>query len=103
MVAAVRTVVRDIDPDLPLYGITTLREQVVGTIAEERQSAAILGAFSLMALLLSAVGLFGVLAKRSLLRSVRRRRPMRGRPPPYRASPRLGHNSGRDRTILPSN
>ncbi len=62
MAAAVRTVVRDIDADLPLFGVTTMREQIASTIVEERQSAAIMGVFSLLALLLSAVGLFGVLA-----------------------------------------
>lgn len=69
MAAMVRTVVRDIDADLPLFGVTTMEEQVAGTIAEERQSAAILGAFSVLALLLSAVGLFGVLAYSVNLRS----------------------------------
>ncbi len=62
MLAAARTVVHELDPDLPLFGITTLREQMLATFAEERQSAVMLGAFSALALLLSSLGLFGVLA-----------------------------------------
>jgi len=61
-VAAMRAVVRDLEPALPLFDVATMSDHVTATFAEERQSAAVVGAFSGLALLLSAVGLFGVLA-----------------------------------------
>jgi predicted permease len=62
MAPAVRAVVRAIDPELPVFDLVSMRQLVAGTIIRERQSAAILIAFSVIALALSAIGLFGVLA-----------------------------------------
>ncbi|MGD8816433.1 MAG: ADOP family duplicated permease [Acidobacteriota bacterium] len=61
-VAAMRAVVRDLEPRLPLFDVATMSDHVAATFREERQSAVVVGSFSLLALLLSAVGLFGVLA-----------------------------------------
>ncbi len=51
-----------VDPAVAMYDIRTL-EQVVGqSLAEERFSTALLGAFALTALLLAIIGLYGIVA-----------------------------------------
>jgi predicted permease len=58
----VRDALRAIDATLPLAGITTLDEQVNESLAGERILATLGSAFGLLALLLAAVGVYGVLA-----------------------------------------
>ena len=59
---AVRTLVRGIDADLPLYDIQTMESVVADSIAPVRFSAILLGAFAAVALLLAAAGLYGVIS-----------------------------------------
>ncbi|NDQ55959.1 MAG: ABC transporter permease [Acidipila sp.] len=59
---AVRTLVRGIDADLPLYDIQTMESVVADSIAPDRFSAILLGAFAAVALLLAAAGLYGVIS-----------------------------------------
>lgn len=59
---AVREAVRAVNPDVPLVRLTTLPEVLSGTMAQERLGAIVIGASGLLALLLAAVGLYGVLA-----------------------------------------
>jgi hypothetical protein len=61
-VDAVRAQLRAIDATLPLSGVTTLEEQIAGSLASERILATIGSAFGVLALLLAAVGIYGVLA-----------------------------------------
>jgi predicted permease len=61
-VAAVRGAVREVDANLPLKDIKTQVEQADETLAMERLFAKLLSLFGLLALLLAAVGLYGVLA-----------------------------------------
>jgi ABC-type antimicrobial peptide transport system permease subunit len=62
MSAIFRKTVREIDPELPVTGITTL-EQLIDDSLLMRKSPTLLAAiFSGIALLLSAVGTYGVLA-----------------------------------------
>ena len=59
------TVVREIhavDPDVVIYGIRTMQERLHDSLARQRFSSTMLGAFSLFALLLAAVGLYGVMS-----------------------------------------
>jgi ABC-type antimicrobial peptide transport system permease subunit len=50
------------DPDLPLYDIKTMDEYLSATLATPRFQAMLLEAFAGLALLLTAVGLYGVIS-----------------------------------------
>ena len=57
-----RSVVRQIDPDLPLVNVRTQDEQVAADLVEERVFVALTAGFGMLALLLAAVGIYGVMA-----------------------------------------
>jgi putative ABC transport system permease protein len=67
--AAVRDQIRALDPALPVTSILTLKEVVDTSTGPQRFNAVLLGSFALLALLLAALGVGGVLAT-----SVSRRR-----------------------------
>jgi putative ABC transport system permease protein len=54
--------VRAVDPDQPTYGIRTMEEIVRVATASRRFSTQLLGAFAMLALVLAAVGIYGVMA-----------------------------------------
>ncbi|PYT34122.1 MAG: ABC transporter permease [Acidobacteria bacterium] len=54
--------VQAVDPDVPLYDVKTMREVLDGSLASRRFNMALLALFAAMAVLLAAVGLYGVLA-----------------------------------------
>jgi len=58
----VRKVIHGIDPLQPVAQVRTMDEIVRETFARQRFSALLLGGFSLVSLLLAAVGIYGVLA-----------------------------------------
>jgi len=60
--AAVQKHVWTVDKDLPLYNSTTLSNLVAESIAQRRFTALLLATFALIALLLAAIGLFGVIS-----------------------------------------
>jgi putative ABC transport system permease protein len=62
LAAAVRGVVRGIDKDQPVQRVAMMQELIADSTAEPRFQARLLGAFSLLALILAAVGIYGVLA-----------------------------------------
>ena len=62
MLAEVRNEVQALDATLPVYNLRTLAEQKDGSLYAERLAAALLTIFGLLALLLAAVGLYGVLS-----------------------------------------
>jgi predicted permease len=59
---AIRQVVRNADPQLPILGFRTVDEQVTRSLNTERMLAALSGSFGALALLLSLIGLYGVMS-----------------------------------------
>jgi len=59
---AVERQVWSVDKDLPVYQSTTLTALVSESIAERRFTVLLLGTFAVLALLLAAIGLFGVVS-----------------------------------------
>ena len=62
LVPALRRSIAELDPDLPLANVTTLEERKAASLARPRVNAAVLGGFALAALVLAAVGIYGVVA-----------------------------------------
>ena len=60
--AAARAAVREIDPDLPLFELSTLQRRFEESAARPRLYTALLAAFASVAVLLAAVGLYGVVS-----------------------------------------
>jgi putative ABC transport system permease protein len=58
----VRARLREIDPDLPAGDVTTLDAVLGQAVAQPRFRAALIGAFAALALVLAAVGLFGLIS-----------------------------------------
>lgn len=62
LVGEVRNVMHRLDPQLAISDVRTMDDIVAGSVREQRLSAVLIGGFSLGALLLAAMGLFGVVA-----------------------------------------
>jgi putative ABC transport system permease protein len=62
LLASVRREVQSLDPTLPLYNLSTLAVQKDGSLFTERIAAALLTLFALLALLVTVVGIYGVLS-----------------------------------------
>jgi predicted permease len=62
LTSAVRNVVSSMDSDLPVYDIKTMDEYLSATLATPRFNAMLLQAFAGLALLLTAIGLYGVVS-----------------------------------------
>jgi predicted permease len=59
---SIRTIVLAADPQLPILGFRTLDDQVNRSLNMERMLAAVSGGFGVLALLLSLIGLYGVMS-----------------------------------------
>jgi putative ABC transport system permease protein len=59
---AVRHEVQAVDPGIPVFGLRTMDEIVAQYLAERRFALDLLGAFGAGALLLAAIGIYGVMA-----------------------------------------
>jgi putative ABC transport system permease protein len=54
--------VNSVDPDLPLAGVKTMDEQISEVLAIDRFGTLVFSSFALLALLLAAIGIYGVMA-----------------------------------------
>lgn len=59
---AVRTVVNELDRNLPLFDVATMDTLLAREVAAQKFNAALLSAFAVFALLLAALGIYGVMA-----------------------------------------
>ena len=62
LVSAARDAIRSIDPDEPMANITTMQALVSASYARSRFTMIVLGMFAGVALVLAAVGIYGVVA-----------------------------------------
>jgi putative ABC transport system permease protein len=62
LVAPVRGVVQAMDANAPVFSVVTAEEYVSGSVAPTRFDLTLLGAFAAVALVLTAVGLYGVIS-----------------------------------------
>ena len=65
----VRNAVHEVDPDLPIAGFVTLTTLVDTSMSADRLSMLLLAAFGILALLLAAIGMYGVISYAVLLRT----------------------------------
>ena len=62
MIETVRAAMRQVDPELPLTGMTTQTDQIEGRVEQERLFALAYSLFGGLALLLACIGLFGLMS-----------------------------------------
>jgi predicted permease len=62
LVPAVRQIVRSIDPEQPISDVRTMEDVLAGDTASRRAQLHVLGALAAVAVLLSGVGIYGLLA-----------------------------------------
>ena len=58
----IRRTVRDLDPNLPVFQMKTLQRQLENSLVTERLVSTLASAFGMLATLLAAIGLYGVMA-----------------------------------------
>jgi putative ABC transport system permease protein len=61
MMATVQAAARQVDKDAPVYGVTTLEDRLNQFNAQRQFQTSLLAAFALVALLLAAVGIYGLI------------------------------------------
>ena len=62
LVSGVRSAVRSVDIDQPVFGVQTLDEAQAATRASQRLAAMLIGGFAVVGLLLATIGISGIVA-----------------------------------------
>jgi putative ABC transport system permease protein len=62
LAAPLRAIIRELDHEVPVYSVQTMEERVANSVGRERFYATLIAIFAAVALVLSAVGLYGVIA-----------------------------------------
>ncbi|HEY6403392.1 MAG TPA: FtsX-like permease family protein, partial [Blastocatellia bacterium] len=62
LVSAVRAAIQSVDKDQPVYQVRTMDEWVARSVAQKRFSTLLFGLFAAVAMILAAVGLYGVMS-----------------------------------------
>ncbi|MBI3450516.1 MAG: ABC transporter permease [Acidobacteria bacterium] len=62
LAAALRSAVREVDHDLPVRNVATMEQRLSGSLAPRRFNAVLLSIFSVVALVLSLIGVYGVVS-----------------------------------------
>lgn len=61
-VPAVREALRELDPEIPLHDVTTMRDFVRGFLGDDRFRTTLVASFATLALVLAGLGIYGVIA-----------------------------------------
>jgi len=59
---AVVRAIHEVDPTVPIYDVRTMTDRMSGSLARQRFSTLMLGAFAFFALLLAVIGVYGVMS-----------------------------------------
>lgn len=61
LVGDLRAILRSLDPELALFNVRALDAEVAGLVAGPRFTATVLGVFAVIALVMAAIGVYGVM------------------------------------------